>query len=226
MSTRADQAGVVSKALAAAGIPSERCGKARLAGLLGAERQLYRWILERFAEQGSPGGGEVSAKARELGLDPEATMTVFAREDLIHLDEEREIAVAYPFSGRQTRHRVILTSGHEVAAMCAVDALGIAAMLGTRIEIRSSDPSNGAPIAVRVDSNGSAEWAPTEAVVLAGSVKNGPSYAGCCSVLNFFASRKSAESYLADHGDLRGHAIPIPDAAAVGAAIFGEALAD
>lgn len=62
-------------------------------------------------------------------------------------------------------------------------------------------------------------------MVLAGSLCDGPSYQGCCGVLNFFASPAKAERYLAEHEDVVGRLISIPEAVAVGTAIFGEALA-
>jgi hypothetical protein len=40
--------------------------------------------------------------------------------------------VAYPFSGTPRGHRVRIDGEHWVEAMCAVDALGIAAMLEPR----------------------------------------------------------------------------------------------
>jgi hypothetical protein len=48
------------------------------------------------------------------------------REDLVHRGSDGEITVAYPFSGRPTGHRVRFSDGHEVDAMCAINALGVA----------------------------------------------------------------------------------------------------
>ena len=220
----ADLSAAVSEALAAAGIPPERCGSARTDGLTDAERQLYRWVLQHFVEQGRASGEDLRVQACKLGLDPATTADVLAREDLVHLDDEGEVVVAYPFSGSPTNHRVILTRGHEVWAMCVIDALGMAAMLATAIEVRSSDPASGEPITVRVDADGTAEWWPADAVVLAGRLSNGPSYAGCCRVLNFFASHANAERYLAGRDEVRGRPITIADAVAVGGAVFGKAL--
>jgi len=54
----------------------------------------------------------------------------------VHTDREWEITVAYPFSGRTTDHVVRFEGcGHEVYAMCAIDALGIAPMFDEAIEI-------------------------------------------------------------------------------------------
>lgn len=61
-------------------------------------------------------------------------------------------------------------------------------------------------------------------MVLASRLSNGPSYAGCCRILNFFASRANAERCLAGRDEVRGHPITIADAVAVGGAVFGKAL--
>ena len=62
-----------------------------------------------------------------------------ARDDLVHTDRDGEITVAYPFSGRPTGYLVRFEGGHEVHAMCAIDALGIAPMFRVPIEIESRE---------------------------------------------------------------------------------------
>jgi hypothetical protein len=214
----------VADTLAAAGISPTRCGSERTSGLSDAELGLYQWVLRRFAEHGKPSGHELRVKATELGLERERTLEALAREDLLHTNTEGEIVVAYPFSGRPTRHHVLLESGQEVDAMCAIDAVGVAAMLGMRVRVRSSDPTTEDEITVSVDPSGHASWQPLEAVVVAGSRSDGPSYEGCCAVLNLFSSTASAERYLAGHPEVRGRTISIPEAVAAGRAIFGQAL--
>ena len=44
----------------------------------------------------------------------------------------------YPFSAATTAHTVAIEGGPTVFAMCAVDALGIADMLGTDVTITST----------------------------------------------------------------------------------------
>ncbi len=51
--------------------------------------------------------------------------------------------------------------------------------------------------------------------------REGPSFRGCCDVLNFFESRASADQYVRDHAEVNGLPISIPDAIEVGRAIFG-----
>jgi hypothetical protein len=130
----------VAAARAMAEIPASKLGAARRAGLTDSERELYLWILRRFAGEGRPRREEVRAAAQRLGIDAEQGLDTLAREDLVHRGSDGEIAVAYPFSGRPTPHRVRFPGGQEVDAMCAIDALGIAPMFAQPIEIDSRDP--------------------------------------------------------------------------------------
>jgi Alkylmercury lyase len=216
----------VAAALAAAEIPPSKLGRARSARLAEAQRELFFWILRRFATAGRPSSVEVLAAAERLGLDAEDALETLAREDLVHRGADGAIAVAYPFSGRPTRHRVRFPGGHEVDAMCAIDALGIAPMLGERVEVESRDPVSGDEIRTRVAPDGAAEWWPESAVVVAGAIRSEGDNAcwGCCRVLNFFASRANAERWLAEHPEVRGCLISMDEAAAAGRAVFGDVL--
>ena len=51
--------------------------------------------------------------------------------------------------------------------MCAIDALGIAKMLGTDLRIQSTDPHTGGPVIV-IFSGSTARWTPDTAVVYSG----------------------------------------------------------
>jgi len=215
----------VAATLAAAEIPPSKLGPARRARLSEAERELYFWILRRFATAGRPSSVELRAAAEQLGLEAGSALVTLAREDLVHRGADGEIAVAYPFSGRPTAHRVRFPDGHEVDAMCAIDALGIAPMFGEAIEIESRDPLSGNEIHARVAPDGSAEWSPESAVVVAGALRSqGDACCGCCPVLNFFASPASAERWLAEHPEVRGNVISMQEAAAAGQVVFGEVL--
>jgi hypothetical protein len=217
----------VAATLALAEILTSKLGPARRARLSDAERDLYFWILRRFATDGRPSSAELGATAEQLGLEPDRALETLAREDLVHRGADGEITVAYPFSGRPTAHRVRFAGGHEVDAMCAIDALGIAPMFGEAIEIESRDPVSGDEIRARVAADGSVEWSPESAVVVAGAIRSqGDACCGCCPVLNFFVSSGSAERWLAEHREVRGNVISMPEAAAAGRAVFGEVLTD
>ena len=98
-------------------------------------------------------------------------------------------------------------------------------MLDLPVEITSGDPIGGAEIWVRLDPGDGAWWEPKQAVVLAGSACcEGPSFRGCCDLLNFFESRENAERYLAVNPSLSGHPTSLPEAIAAGRIVFGDLL--
>jgi len=213
----------VEAALEVAGIPPARRGAERTRRLNEAERNLYRWILDRFAHATPPHTEAVSERARALGLEPLGALATLATEDLVHADEYGAILVAYPFSARPRGHGVLIDNKRTVEAMCAIDALGIAPMLNLPIEITSQDPFSGAEVWVRLDPAEGAWWEPETAVVLAGSsCRDGPSFSGCCEALNFFESPDNANHYLHEHAEVAGLPISIPDAIEVGRAVFGD----
>src|SRR5213080_349230 len=87
-------------ALELAAIRPERRGRRRLSGLTQPERELYRWILQRFAAAAPPSGEATRATALELGLEPDEALAALARDDLVHVDRDGRPLVAYPFSAR------------------------------------------------------------------------------------------------------------------------------
>lgn len=154
----------VRAALDAAAIPSSKVGPGRHERLSNGERELYFWVLLRFASSGRPTGKDTRETAERLGLDADRALETLAAQDLVHRDEAGEIVVAYPFSGRPTGHRVRFAGGHEVDAMCAIDALGIAPMFDEVIEIVSPDPLTGERIEVALTPAGTGSWRPQCAV--------------------------------------------------------------
>ena len=216
----------VERTLEAAAIPRSRCGTQRTARLTGAEQALYRWIIERFALAAPPTAAQLAEQAQMLALDTDTALAALAREDLVHTDDDRAVTVAYPFSLRTRGHEVTI-DGRIVQAMCAIDALGIAAMLDQPIEVRSHDPISGSEIRVHANPDAVTSWQPEAAVVLAGSSScEGPSYCGCCDVLNFFESTGTAHRYLNENAGVTGMPISIAEASAAGRAVFGQVLAE
>jgi hypothetical protein len=213
----------VVAALELAAIPPERRGRRRLSGLTQPERELYRCILQQFAAAAPPSGQATRATALELGLEPDEALAALARDDLVHNDGVGRPLVAYPFSARERGHRVLIGGLHEVDAMCAIDALGIAPMLALPIEVRSRDPISGREVHVQLHPGKQAGWQPNQAVVLAGSTRcDGPSFGGCCDVLKFFETAENAEHYLRKHPEINGAPITIPVAAEAGRVVFGD----
>lgn len=121
--------------------------------------------------------------------------------------------------------------------MCAIDALGIAAMLATPVTISSAEPGTGSPITVTVPAAaGRAVWEPAGTVVFNGEQTNCgcasapdatvPSVAAdvCCGVINFFTSRKSVAAWAAAHPQVTGRTLSQKNALATGIQIFGPLL--
>lgn len=122
-----------------------------------ADRQtaVLQHILRAFIEDAGP--VPVEALRRRIGDGAAGSLT----EELARLHEqdflllaEGHVRLAYPFSGAPTAFAVVLAGGQDRYACCAIDALGIAAMLGRRIDIRSSCHHCGAPLAFSADAGG------------------------------------------------------------------------
>jgi len=209
-----------------ASIPGQRRGRARLEPLSRGERDLYDWILTAFATGTPPAPDTLADTASSLDLEVEVALATFAREDLVHHDPATgAILVAYPFSGTPRGHRVLIDGRQNVEAMCAIDALGIAPMLGLPIEITSRDPHSGGEVWARLDPGEGAWWEPETAAVLDGCIcTDGPSYRNWCAALNFFESGASALGYLVANPEISGRAVPLPEAIELGRSIFGDLL--
>jgi hypothetical protein len=209
--------------LAAAGLPTVDTFTDRLAAVPTPARALYRAVLEEFATHGT--APDLPATAASVGLDaPPARQSVdaLAAADLVALDGNGVLAGAFPFCAVPTRHQVSLRDGPTVYAMCAVDALGIPAMLGRAGVITSRDPVTETTVTVDVDGD-EIGWEPPDAAVLVARVGTGPLATSCCRVIDFYAARAGAERALALPG-LRGVVLSVPEAHALGVGVFGELL--
>src|SRR5258708_13894073 len=121
----------------------------RQARLTAPLRDLHRAGLRRFLETGAaPTARWVRQTALDTGLDASAADEL-AAADAIHLSNGI-VAVAYPFSGIPTPHRVQLDGLPPVYAMCAIYALGLPAMAGRDGQTTSTDPRDGTPVVVTV----------------------------------------------------------------------------
>ena len=102
------------------------------------ETAAFKRVLDLFVERGGP----VAITEIVAGL-PDSEKAVTRRalgalddDDLIRIQNDH-IDVAYPFTASPTPFVVRWSDGRERFACCAVDALGIAPMIGQRIEILS-----------------------------------------------------------------------------------------
>ena len=153
-----------------------------------------------------------------------AALDELAAADLVALGPYGDVVGAFPLSAVPTRHRVHVQDRPMLHAMCAVDALGIPAMLGAAGTVTSADPATGRPIEVQVDADGALDVNPPGAVVLLARAGDGPLASACCSVIDFHSDRAAAEDVLREPRT-RGGVLTIPEAHALGASLFGALLA-
>ena len=140
-----------------------------------AIRELHRAVLRGFRDRGQVHRDDLRPTAAALGVDLDDAQHQLCRADLVHSAPDGQIEIAYPFSGLPTGHTVHLTGHLPVAAMCAIDALGIPLMTATDGVIDSADPDTGTPI--RIQRRGDDwTWQPATAVVVIG-------HTDCCGTL-------------------------------------------
>jgi hypothetical protein len=165
-----------------------------------------------------------------LGLDKGCSvgaLTLPARK--VHLAVMAAFAgsgrAAYPFSPVTTAIQVRWAGGPLTYAMCAVDALGISAMLGRPVTITAAEPGTGRIITVHAHRD-QARWDPRHAVVFAGEAGE----QGClsvdrtCGYINFFTSARAARAWVGHRPDVTGTVLSQAQALREGVAEFGAYL--
>jgi Alkylmercury lyase len=184
----------------------------RIATVSRAARAVHRAVLTAFATTGRAPDQGALARALPAGHDVAAELAQLHDRDVIRLDEDTSIRAAYPFSAVPTAHLVAIEDGPTVYAMCAIDALGIAYMLGLDIAISSTDPESGEAVNVSIQQV-MATWQPHTSVVYVGSISppstpddccppkdDGRADAAadrCCTAMNFFAMPDTATEWQA-----------------------------
>lgn len=208
------------QALNAIAIAPTSFAEDRVAGLSVGDRRIYRVILERLV------GGE-RPDAKWLADTDAAAEAIdrLAAADLIALDADGGVALAYPLSAHPSRHRVELDDGRQLWACCAIDALGVPAMVGVPGTVVAQTPIGDREVRVDVGPIGEPTADPVEAVVLAGVAGGGTTSCCACPFINFFASAAGAAAYQAQHPELTTSQLSIMDATIAGRRLFGDLLA-
>jgi hypothetical protein len=129
---------------AAAGFPTR---PQRLRGLPAPVRELHPRILAHFAATSqAPPPATLAAWAAELGTGLQDALGRLVEADLVEADPSSgRPPGAYPFVASPRGHQVHLPGGRTLQADCAVDALGIPAMLDHDAPITSHDLLTGVP---------------------------------------------------------------------------------
>ncbi|KUM25588.1 pyridine nucleotide-disulfide oxidoreductase [Mesorhizobium loti] len=215
--------------------------KDALLAMIGSNHVLNRWsgydpatdrvrvaLLQHYVDHGRAPTSEVLGK--RVGLGATAIwppLEELRRRDLVVLDSGR-IVGAYPFTNRDTGHRITLDR-HVLNAMCAVDALGIGAMTSRNIAIVSHCRHCDAPIRVSTQDQGRAlaDITPATAVVwLSVRYEGGCAANSLCAMTAFFCSDKHLSAWRHEHSaDGPGFRLSIEEALEAGRALFAPSLA-
>jgi hypothetical protein len=194
-----------------------------------AHDRVWRTVLELFARSGRP--PHLLEIGDETGFSVENLRTFIAElaaYDLLGSDPSDDVILyAYPFTGDPTEHRVRLR-GRQLHAVCAIDALGIAAMFGTDVVIESSCRACGGGIEVVTAQGGkSMSYArPIDAVVWYDLAYSGCAAVSSCQSIAFFCSDAQLQQWLtAQSPQPRGYRLTLDEALEVGCALFEPVLA-
>ncbi|TMQ24293.1 MAG: hypothetical protein E6K82_09150 [Candidatus Rokuibacteriota bacterium] len=119
------------------------------------EDAVFAAVIRAFVETGGPvSADDIARRLRERTVrDVRAALERLDAADLIVLEGDR-VAVAYPFSATPNAFAVDFGDGRARYACCAIDALGLAPMLGRRVGIRARCHDCGEPLALDVGPTG------------------------------------------------------------------------
>jgi len=101
-------------------------------------------VWQAFLDRGGPVARRGDARDALLALDA---------EDLLVVDGD-VVPVAYPFTTRPNAFAVEVARGVERYACCAIDALGLAPMLGRSVVVRTACHHCGEPFTIDVAPDG------------------------------------------------------------------------
>ena len=186
-------------------------------------------ILRGFAETArAPSLPELSTKTGMSHSEVLSILSELKNRDLVVLDDfGRRVTGAYPFTEHKTEHTV-RHGERALRAMCAVDALGIGAMLGADVVVESRCRACGAPIRAETGDHGKSlkSCNPKDAVVWVGDHYDG----GCgatslCTTIAFFCGDAHLRSWReSSESGAPGHRLSAEEAHQVGCAVFGPML--
>ncbi len=198
-------------------------------GLDETDDRVRRAVHDLYPATGKgPGLREIALIAGLAAERVAGSLRRLADRDLLVLDEDGRVVGAYPFSDSDTGHCVELPVV-SIAAMCAIDALGMGAMLAQDTAIRSSCRLCGRAVDIGTRDRGRtlAAASPEEAVVWSGMLYGGACAAtSLCTVQAFFCSDEHLERWRArgPAGGASGFRLSLEEAFQFGRAIFAPML--
>ncbi len=179
--------------------------------------------METFRACGrAPTSSEI---AERLRVSEERAMAVLRRldeADVVYLEDD-QIAAAYPFSNKPTKHVVTFNkTGTAAYSMCAIDALGIPFMFREAVTISSTCGFCNKSIEAEVD--GRRIHSDKGVVVFFGFERSRHAATSSCPVLQFFCSDSHLVNWRAENPARIGEMLSLTDAADLAEEIFGGML--
>jgi mercuric reductase len=107
-------------------------------------KELHRQILNSFVSRGRI---LTRKEMAEHVSNLEEAITVLKESDLVVFSPHADPVGAYPFTMEEREHRVRV-NGHQVYAMCALDALAVSPMFGINTQISSRCRITGTPVTI------------------------------------------------------------------------------
>ena len=183
-------------------------------------KKLHWKVLSTLVEQGrAPNTQEL---AHVLGDENyHESLQRLGADDLIVLDSEGKLPIgAYPVTLESTAHE-ILVNGNTIHAMCALDALSVAPMFVTEVEINSVCHVTQTPIHIRMRA-GLIVYAQPSTDLIVGIRWQNPSAVAAhslCMEMVFLKDRHTAEVW--QNGDADNISLyTLPETVAFGEAFF------
>lgn len=201
----------------------------RWSGKLDADQDLiWRATLRLYADFGcAPQIADIAARTG-LPADKVSVLLVeLEARDLVGLDHESgQVRLACPFTESKTEHQVEL-NGRTLHALCAIDALGVAAMYCADTAVQSHCRHCGRAVRIGTTEAGHALATvdPSGSVVWYDFAYDGSAATSCCPSIVFFCSDNHLEQWQrAQAGPRAGVRLAMDEALEVGRAIFGPVL--
>lgn len=187
-------------------------------------RRLHRALIDAQIVAGSvPSVPELADRLGTTDRAIRAGLAALAAADYLALDGTGRVSCLYPFSTTPTPH-VVIVDGQMRYAMCAIDALGIPAMLDQELEIAGRCAVCDASIALRIGPGTVLGVEPSTAMVVARRDEIAPAFAACCPFTVFVCGQDHADQFMRQIANT--HALALSVALTRAEEIFAGLLAE
>lgn len=188
-----------------------------------AERQIHRALMVGVLATGTvPDHAELAATTGVPVADLPRCLAKLAAADYLALDEVGRVICLYPLSPSPTKH-VVSIGNRRRYAMCAIDALGVAAMLNQVVDLDAVCADCGSAIRMAVAPGRIVRAEPEEAVVLSQRSGEEPAWKTCCPQNLFACNPVHGEAAAANVSEIS--VLSLTDGLRHAEAIFGGLLA-